>query len=106
MSINNMSRTAIVNFIAEKIKNNNGVVNVLKEYNALYVGEEIYDLNEAIQTERFLRFSANVIRNYLKYLGVPNQNYNVDGKVRVTTRDNMHAIFNSAYMSAMDSIKL
>ena len=106
MSINNMSRTAIVNFIAEKIKNNNGVVNVLKEYNALYVGEEIYDLNEAIHTERFLRFSANVIRNYLKYLGVPNQNYNVDGKVRVTTRDNMHAIFNSAYMSAMDSIML
>lgn len=106
MSINNMSRTAVTNFIAEKIKNSNGVVNVLKDYNALYVGEEIYDLNKALHTERFCRYFTNVVRTYMKYLSVPNQAYNVDSKVRATARDNMHAIFNTSVIACIDSYLL
>ena len=81
MAINNMSRIAIDNFIAEKIKAENGVVNILSLYN----GESgTLTADKAIYDKDFLRFAGMVIRNYIGYLSEPSTMYNVDGTLRVT----------------------
>lgn len=97
MSINNMSRMAINNFIAEKIKNNNGVVNLLTLYN----GESgTLTASQAIYDKDFLRYAGMIIRNYIGYMAEPSTLYNVDGTLRVTKRDNMHVIMLRDFMSS------
>lgn len=97
MAINNMSRIAIDNFIAEKIKAENGVVNILSLYN----GESgTLTADKAIYDKDFLRFAGMVIRNYIGYLSEPSTMYNVDGTLRVTKRDNMHVIMLRDFMSS------
>lgn len=106
IAINNMSRTAINNFMAEKIKNENGVINVLTEYNTLLgEGNEI-TADEAIHDKEFLRFLATYIRKYVKYLSQPNTQYNVDGIVRATARDNMHVLMLSEIVASLDAYLL
>lgn len=98
MSINNMSRMCINNFIAEKVKSENGVVNLLTLYNDYATTDLTSDV--AIYDKDFLRFSGMVIRNYIGYLSEPSTMYNVGGVLRVTKRDNMHAIFLRDYISS------
>ena len=95
MSINNMSRTAVNNFIAEKIKATNGVINLLTEYNSLFT--PTLTQAEAILSPAFLRFAAARIKQYVEYLAQPSELYNVGGKLRVTKRDNMHILANSEF---------
>ena len=95
MSINNMSRTAVNNFIAEKIKATNGVINLLTEYNTLFT--PTLTQAEAILSPAFLRFAAARIKQYVEYLAQPSELYNVGGKLRVTRRDNMHILANSEF---------
>ena len=95
MSINNMSRTAVNNFIAEKIKATNGVINLLTEYNSLFT--PTLTQAEAILSPAFLRFAAARIKQYVEYLAQPSELYNVSGKLRVTKRDNMHILANSEF---------
>ena len=98
MSINNMSRMCINNFIAEKVKNENGVINLLTLYNE-YAPTDL-TADAAIYDKDFLRFSGMVIRNYIGYLSEPSTMYNVGGVLRVTKRNNMHAIFLRDYISS------
>lgn len=98
MSINNMSRMCINNFIAEKVKNANGVVNLLTLYNNYATTDLTADV--AIYDKDFLRFSGMVIRNYIGYLSEPSTMYNVGGMLRVSKRDNLHAIFLRDYVSS------
>lgn len=102
LSINNLSRTAINNFIAEKIKNNNGIINVADMYNAVAT-TPIADFDEGMRTPEFLRYSTNVIRKYFKYLSMPNQQYNVAGLVRATQRDNLHFLANTSFVAGLES---
>lgn len=95
MSINNMSRTAVNNFIAEKIKATNGVINLLTEYNSLFT--PTLTQAEAILSPAFLRFAAARIKQYVEYLAQPSELYNVGGKLRATKRDNMHILANSEF---------
>lgn len=105
MSINNMSRMAIANFVGEKIKAGNGVINLLTLYNAtvstpITASDAIYDRN-------FLKFAGMIIRNFIGYMEEPSTMYNVDGKLRVTKRDNAHVLmlrdFASAYTTMFSS---
>lgn len=107
-SMNNMSRTAINNFMAEKIKANNGVIDLLAGYNTLVgVGNEI-TADEALYNKDFLRYSVNEIRQYIKYLGQESVLYNLgDGNggdvLRATARDNMHVLALTRWVSALEA---
>lgn len=98
MSINNMSRMCITNFIAEKIKNNNGVVNLLTLYNATI--ETPIKAEDAIYNKDFMRFAGMIIRNYIGYMEEPSTMYNVNGILRATKRDNMHVLMLRDFASA------
>lgn len=98
MSINNMSRMAIANFVAEKVKANNGVINLLTLYNGTI--ETPITADEARYDKDFMKFAGMVIRNYIGYLGEPSTMYNVDGTLRVTKRDNMHVLMLRDFASA------
>lgn len=101
MSINNMSRTALCNLIAEKVKNENGVVNLLKLYNEGTSSD--LDVTGALRSKEFLRFASMVINNYIGYMKEPSSLYNVDGMIRTTARDNMHCIMIRDFASACKS---
>lgn len=100
MAINNMSRIAIDNFVAEKVKNNNGVVNILTLYNTTYAVEPALTADEALYNKDFLKFAGMVIRNYIGYLEEPSTMYNVNNILRVTKRDNMHVLMLRDFASA------
>ena len=103
LSLNNLSRTCVNNFIAEKIKNSNGIVNIANMYNTAYSSSPVTDCEEAMRTPEFLRYATNVIRKYFKYLSMPNVNYNVAGLVRATQRDNMHFLANTTFVAGLES---
>ena len=106
IALNNMSRTAINNFIAEKIKNSSNVINLLTMYNALLgAGHEI-TVDEAMHNKEFFRFASTVIREYVDYLREPSVLYNVDGMVRATARDNMHILMLSKFRNGLDAYML
>ena len=102
ISVNNLSRTAINNFIAEKIKASNGVINIADMYNAIYTSDPVTHFDDAMENKNFLTYSTKIIRKYLKYIQMPNVNYNVDGRVRATQRDNMHLFMLTDYVAALD----
>lgn len=107
-SFNSMAHACLTNLVAEKIKANNGIVNLLPLYNAT--------LNSPITAEQArtdkecYRFSNMIMNNYLKYLEQPSVLFNtgIDGDaiVRATARDNMHVILSADYASAMRSYLL
>lgn len=111
IALNNMSRTAINNFIAEKIKGNNGVIDLLAGYNALLgTGHEI-TVDAAMHDKEFARYASQEIRKYVKYLGQPSVLYNMgdgnSGKVlRATSRDNMHVLMLTDLVSLFDAYLL
>lgn len=98
MALNNMSYDAINNFVAEKIKANNGVINVLVDFNT-QAGTSYATLKEALDDKEFYRYTGMVIRNVIKYMSKPSKLYNTKGMVRATARDNMHVILSSDMMS-------
>jgi len=102
MSINNMSRTAICNFIAEKVKAQNGVINLLTAYQTAYPSDEtVVDYDSAMESPTFLRFAGKTIRNILKYMSRPSVLYNVTEDIlRATSRDNMHVMLLTDFVSS------
>ena len=102
MSINNMSRTAICNFIAEKIKATNGVVNLLTMYNTAYPSDDtVDDYDSFMNSPTALRYAGKVIRNLIKYMGRPSVLYNTTEDVlRATSRDNMHVMLLTDFVSS------
>lgn len=111
IALNNMSRTAVNNFIAEKIKASNGVVNLLTGYNAILgAGNEI-TVDEAMHDKEFFRYASTEIRKYIKYLSQPSVLYNVgDGNggevLRATARDNMHVMMLTDLVAGFDAYLL
>lgn len=103
IAINNMSRTAINNFIAEKIKNSSNVINILTMYNTLVGAGNTLTVDQAMHNKEFARFASTVIREYIDYLREPSVLYNVDGLVRATARDNMHVLMLSKFRNLFDA---
>lgn len=112
IALNDLSRTAICNFIAEKVKAQNGVVNLLSLYNTTYPSDDtVTDYTSALESPTFLRFAGKIIRNTIKYMSRPSALYNVgDGSgnavIRATARDNMHAMLSTAFLSAYETTYL
>lgn len=104
ISLNNMSRTAINNFIAEKVKAQNNVINLLAMYNG---ASGTLTQADAMKNKEFLRFAVNTIRKYIKYLREPSELYNVgiggNGVVRATGRDNMHVLMLTEFVAGVES---
>lgn len=96
VSLNNMSRTAVCNFVAEKIKAANGVINLLSDYNTAHQGATLTQA-EAIESPTFLRYASAQIKKYLDLMKNPSVLYNADGNVRATARDNMHILCQSEF---------
>lgn len=111
IALNNMSRTAINNFIAEKIKANNGVINPLTSYNALVGAGNTLTAEQAMHSKEFARYMSTEIRKYIKYLSQPSALYNVgDGAggevLRSTARDNMHVLMLTDLSALFDAYLL
>ena len=106
IAINNMSRTAVNNFIAEKIISGSGVVNLLSMYNTAY--NTNINAATAMHTKEFYRFASTIIRKYVRYLKEPSTLYNVgdgagNGVVRATARDNMHVLMLTDFVAGIDA---
>lgn len=109
LSVNNMSRLAVDNLIAEKVKGtlgvSNCVINLLKMYNEGTSSD--LSVEGALRSKDFMRYAGMIIRNYIKYLNEPSKLYNMGGMVRATSRDNMHVLmltdFASAYTTYLSS---
>lgn len=105
LAINNMAHMAIANLCAEKIKANNGVVNLLQLYN-IQSGESL-TASDTIDNPAFYRYAGMIMRNYIKYLGQPCKLYNTgisgDTMLRATARDNMHVLINADFASGLST---
>lgn len=111
IAIDNMSRTAVNNFIAEKIKANNGVINLLTGYNTMAGVGNTLTVTQAMHNKEFARYASQEIRKYVKYLAKPSVLYNVgDGNggdvVRATSRDNCHILMLTDLVSLFDAYLL
>ena len=111
ISVNNMARTAVNNFIAEKILAGNGVVDLLAGYNALVGVGNTLTADEAMHDKEFARYASTVIRKYIKYLSQPSELYNCGdgaghGVLRATARDNMHVLMLSDMSALFDAYLL
>lgn len=111
IALNNMSRTAVNNFIAEKVKATNGVINLLSGYNTLVGESGALTVDEAMHDKEFARYASTEIRKYIKYLSQPSVLYNLGdnngGKVlRATARDNMHVLMLTDLVALFDAYLL
>lgn len=100
MAINSMSRACINNFIAEKIKAGNGIVNLLTLYNATLAQADQITADAALTDKGFLRFAGMIMRNYIGYLNDPTSMYNTAGYIRQTQRDNLNVYMLRDFVSA------
>lgn len=110
LAINDLSRTAVNNFIAEKIIRGNGLINLPTLYNDAfgYTGDDRKTADECLVSEEFYRYSSTVIRNLIKYISEPSVLYNVGDTtgtpiLRATSRDNMHVFFLTHFVSSFDA---
>lgn len=102
MALNNMAYMAIDNFVAEKIKGNNGVVNILALYNAQFPNATETQ-SSCITSKEFARYASMIMNNYVKYMSKPSKLYNMGGMVRATARNNLHILISADWASAFDS---
>ena len=105
---NKVAHLAVCNFIAEKKKNSNGIVNLVTMYNTAmgYTAEDAgYQAigKSALYNKDFMQYATYVINNYVAYLRDDSTFYNVGTKIRATSRDNMHVIMLRAFASASAS---
>lgn len=105
-SVNTSGQIALVNFIGEKIHAENGVVNLLTEYNTAYglTGDNALTADKALTDAAFLKFANMTIEKFVRYLGEPSVLYNTDEALRATSRDNMHVIMLTDYVAASKAL--
>ena len=101
IALNDLSYSAINNFIAEKVKAENGVINVLTGYNKQF-GKSYKSIADGVKDKEFYRYVGYVMKNVIDYMRKPSKLYNIDGMVRATARDNMHVLVSSDFMNGFD----
>lgn len=102
IQLENETRLAILGFIGEKINASNGIVDLLSLYN-LTASTPITSKDIAMVSKDFLRFSGKTMRNYISYMRKPSVLYNIPGRVRATSRDNMHCMILTEFASACET---
>lgn len=105
LAINNLMHVMLCNFVAEKVKANNGIVNLYALYKDAYPNTTLTAV-EALTapTVEFLKFSGMVMRNYLGYIAQPSKLYNTEGLLRATSRDNCHVLMSTDWFSAYETM--
>lgn len=101
---NLMAKTAVINWILEKIKNNNGVVDILEMYNTEYSTSLTPAV--ALKTQAFLQYAGMVIRNIINYLHNDNTIYSVTHDVNNTRDEDMLLYFINDFVSAYNTYLL
>lgn len=101
MSLNNMARLAISNFVGEKVHNSNGVVNLLSAYNTMLTQE--YTAADVMHSADFFKFASKTMKDYIDYLTNPSSLYNIGGMVRKSNKEDMHVLINSQFGNAFDT---
>ena len=101
---NLMAKTCVTNWILEKIKNNNGVIDLLALFNEKF--SKSYTAEQALCDQEFLQFAGMLIRNLIKYLHADNTIYNVSGDVNNTPDSEMLCYFLADFVSAYDTYLL
>lgn len=96
----NLIMRTIVNLIAEKIAANQGVVNLLTEYNTAFGTSLTAD--KAIKTPDFLRFASATIKLYSDRLKTASVLYNTDGYVTFTPKEYQHLVLLSEFATGLD----
>lgn len=106
MALNNLAYGCIGNFVAEKIKSGNAVIDVLSMYNEQVGsgGDQHTTLADAMDDKEFFRYAGMIMRNIIKYLQKPSALYNLgDGSgnpmIRATQRDNLNVLISSDFMA-------
>ena len=102
MQLENTSRLAIAGLVGEKINASNGVVDLVALYNA-DAATPVSTAAEAMINKDFLQFAGKIMRNYIKYMAKPSVLYNIPGRVRATSRENMHVLMLTEFTSAYDT---
>lgn len=99
LSTDSMIMRTINNLIAEKIASNNNVVNILSLYNT--AKGATLTAAEAIINSDFLRYAAEIILNYQKYITRASMLFNNDGYVTFTPRDRQRLVMLQSFMTSM-----
>lgn len=97
MYINYLTHMCVSNLLAEKIKSDKEV-KLLTMFNS--VNGSTLTAEQAIYNTHFLQYAGMIIRNYIRYLNNPCKLYNDGSIVRSTSRDNMHILMLSDFVSA------
>lgn len=100
----NLIMRTIVNLIAEKIAANQGVVNLLSEYNNVFQDTlpEKMTADQAIKNPDFLRFASATIKLYSDRLKTASVLYNNDGYVTFTPKKYQHLVLLSEFATGLD----
>ena len=105
-TLNNTEMLCIDHFIASKIHEGNGVYNLLPDYNTAHPNATLTAV-QAMETPAFLKYAGKVMRDVIGYMDDESVRFNAYGKVRRTTRDDMHVFihrdFASAYATYLES---
>lgn len=96
----NLIMRTIVNLIAEKIAANQGVVNLLTEYNTAF-GTSL-TAAKAIKDPDFLRFASATIKLYSDRLKTASVLYNSDGYVTFTPKEYQHLVLLSEFATGLE----
>ena len=99
IQLENDTRIALLGFIGEKVNASNGVVDLLNLYNQV-ASTPITTAAEAMVSKEFLQFAGMTIRNYISYMKKPSVLYNMASRIRATSRDNMHVLMLTEFVSA------
>lgn len=100
LALNNIAHASLCNFIAEKAKAENGMVNVYALYKEANPSTTLtYTQALTAPTTDYLKFVGMIIRNYIGYLSQPSKLYNTEGMLRATARDNMHVLMSTDFYS-------
>lgn len=97
-----LSKKVVNGFMAEKIKNNNGVINLLTEYKTA-TGNTTLTADKTFSDIDFLRFAGSEYKKYIDFLSQPTMLYNTDGYVNYTGKDDLRTIMISDFSRALDT---
>ena len=105
-AVNTSGQIAVINFIGEKIHAENGVVNLLSEYNTAYglTGASALTADKALTDAAFLKFANMTIAKFVDYLAEPSYLYNTDSMLRSTSRENLHVLMLTDYVAASKAL--
>jgi hypothetical protein len=101
-NMDNLIMRTFNNFMANKLYNNNGVIDVLANYNRLY--DQTLTADRAFVDQAFLRYLAFTILDIKDLLKVKSKAFNMGatGYTKATPADRLHVVLNSLYGRATE----